>query len=103
MARQALMVRVIMSMKAAGTATMHTFPTDLVAKNHDKDEDKEEKDNDGITDLVPATMKTKVVRVAMPSTKRIWFLSPPNSPRLESSLTRMSLFVVTSVLPFPHM
>ena len=56
-----------------------------------------------ITDLVPATMKTKVVRVAMPSTKRIWFLSPPNSPRLESSLTRMSLFVVTSVLPFPHM
>ena len=55
-----------------------------------------------MTDLVPATMKTKVVRVAMPRTKRIWFLSPPNSPRLESSLTRMSLFVVTSVLPFPH-
>ena len=33
MARQALMVRVIISMKAAGTATMHTFPTDLVTKN----------------------------------------------------------------------
>ena len=46
MARQALMVRVIMSMKAAGTATMHTFPTDLVAKNRDKDDDYEEKDND---------------------------------------------------------
>ena len=36
-ARQALMVRVIISMKAAGTATMHTFPTDLVTKNlHNK-------------------------------------------------------------------
>ena len=33
-------------------------------------------------------MKTKVVRVAMPSTKRIWFLKPPNSPRLESSLDK---------------
>ena len=43
MARQALMVRVIISMKAAGTATMHTFPTDLMT-----------------------TMKTEVVRVAMP-------------------------------------
>ena len=39
MARHALMVRVIISMKAAGTATMQTFPTDLVTKNHDKDED----------------------------------------------------------------
>ena len=39
-----------------------------------------------MTDLVPATMKTKVVRVAMPRTKRIWFLKPPSSPRLESSL-----------------
>ena len=38
--------------------------------------------------MVPATMKTKVVRVAMPSTKRIWFLKPPNSPRLESSLDK---------------
>ena len=41
------------------------------------------------THLVPATMKTKVVRVAMPSTKRIWFLKPPNSPRLESSLDKI--------------
>ena len=40
MARQALMVRVIMSMKAAGTATMHTFPTDLGPKYSDNDEDK---------------------------------------------------------------
>ena len=39
------------------------------------------------TNLVPATMKTKVVRVAMPSTRRIWFLNPPSSPRLESSLS----------------
>ena len=39
MARQALIVRVIMSMKAAGTATMQTFPTDLVTKNRDMDED----------------------------------------------------------------
>ena len=36
-ARQALMVRVIINMKAEGTATMHTFPTDLVTKNlHNK-------------------------------------------------------------------
>ena len=49
------------------------------------------------TNLVPATMKTKVVRVAMPSTKRIWFLNPPSSPRLESSLFRVSLFVLTRV------
>ena len=31
-ARQALMVRVIINMKAEGTATMHTFPTDLGGK-----------------------------------------------------------------------
>ena len=48
-----------------------------------------------MTDLVPATMKTKVVRVAMPSTMRIWFLSPPNSPRLESSL-----FNIVIICPF---
>ena len=56
-----------------------------------------------MTDLVPATMKTKVVRVAMPSTMRIWFLSPPNSPRLEFSLFNIVIFVLsTAVLPFPH-
>ena len=48
------------------------------------------------TNLVPATMKTKVVRVAMPSTKRIWFLNPPSSPRLESSLC------VQDVIICPH-
>ena len=53
-----------------------------------------------ITDLVPATMKTKVVRVAMPSTNRIWFLSPPSSPKLESSLFSRSSSVL--VFPFPQ-
>ena len=49
------------------------------------------------THLVPATMKTKVVRVAMPSTKRIWFLKPPNSPRLESSLDKLFKGLVLSM------
>ena len=42
MARQALMVRVIMSIKAAGTATMQTFPTDLVTKISDMNEGRDD-------------------------------------------------------------
>ena len=74
MARQALIVRVIMSMKAAGTATMHTFPTDLVTWTRAGMMTRTVTGTMKITYLVPATMKTKVVRVAMPNTMRIWLL-----------------------------
>ena len=51
-----------------------------------------------MTDLVPATMKTKVMSVAMPRTKRIYFLKPPSSPKLESSLYSREVVVMVRMM-----